>query len=140
MCPKQTKDLQEAHFSQARGDIDCDSPNEYLDSWEGNISFRNDKFSVSIKNMGLRGTTLRNTQFILGYVIYTGHSTKIMKNSKNPPSKMSGVLRKMNTILYSVFILQGFIIITFASASVNWQDKNSAAHYYINLVEFSKND
>lgn len=33
-----------------------------------------------------------------------------------------------------MFILQGFIIITFASASVNWQDKNAENHYYLQLV------
>jgi Cation transport ATPase len=60
------------------------------------------KIPVNIKALGLRGTTLKNTEHALGIVIYTGHSTKIMKNAKNPPSKMSGVLKKMNQILYSV--------------------------------------
>lgn len=62
----------------------------------------NDKIPGNIKCLGLRGTTLRNTENVLGFVVYTGHTTKIMKNAKNPPSKMSGVLKVMNKILWSV--------------------------------------
>jgi len=56
----------------------------------------------SIKQLGLRGTTLKNTKYVYGITVYTGHSTKIMKNAKNPPSKASGVQQVMNKILYSV--------------------------------------
>lgn len=56
----------------------------------------------SIKQLCLRGTTLKNTEFILGIAVYTGHHTKLMKNAKHPRSKMSKILRKMNQILISV--------------------------------------
>jgi phospholipid-translocating ATPase len=102
ICPKQTKDMREQEFVKLRGGIDCDGPNEFLDAWEGNLKTGQMTIPVDIKNLGLRGTTLRNTEYILGIAVYTGHSTKIMKNAKNPPSKMSAVLRKMNQILYSV--------------------------------------
>ena len=63
---------------------------------------------LRFKQLGLRGTTLKNTKYVYGIAVYTGHSTKIMKNAKRPPSKTSKVLRKMNTVLYTVTINEAF--------------------------------
>ena len=92
----------EPTLAKLHGEISCDGPNEYLDVWEGTLGTNGVTIPGNIKCLGLRGTTLRNTEDVLGYVVYTGHTTKIMKNAKNPPSKMSGVLKVMNKILWSV--------------------------------------
>ena len=55
-----------------------------------------------IKQMLLRDCVVRNTEFCYGIVVYTGHNTKIMKNAKKPPTKVSNVLKLMNYFLYSV--------------------------------------
>jgi phospholipid-transporting ATPase len=39
--------------------------------------------------MLLRGSSLRNTDWVIGIAIYTGHETKIMRNSSNARFKMS---------------------------------------------------
>jgi magnesium-transporting ATPase (P-type) len=52
----------------------------------------------------LRGCKLKNTDFIYGFVIYTGNETKIMMNAKAPPTKVSNVMHMMNMMLYSVFM------------------------------------
>lgn len=39
--------------------------------------------SLDIDQMLLRGSSLRNTEFIYGIAVYTGHDTKVMKNSAN---------------------------------------------------------
>lgn len=36
-----------------------------------------------------RGAILRNTAWIFGIVIYTGHDTKLMRNSTSAPLKVS---------------------------------------------------
>lgn len=36
-----------------------------------------------------RGAILRNTAWIFGLVIYTGHDTKLMRNSTSAPLKVS---------------------------------------------------
>lgn len=51
----------------------------------------------------LRGSYVRNTKSAFGVVVYTGMDTKIMKNSKKPPHKVSNVMKKMNKMLYTVF-------------------------------------
>lgn len=47
----------------------------------------------------LRGSQLRNTQYIYGIAVYTGHQTKIMKNSTGARSKKSKLDLKTNTAI-----------------------------------------
>ena len=54
------------------------------------------KSPVDIQMMLLRGTVLRNTQWAIGLVLYTGEDTKIVMNSGDTPSKRSKVERQMN--------------------------------------------
>jgi len=44
----------------------------------------------------LRGTTLRNTDYIYGIPVYTGNDTKIMKNHRHNEAKVSNVMKIMN--------------------------------------------
>jgi phospholipid-transporting ATPase len=39
--------------------------------------------------MLLRGSSLKNTEWIYGVIVYTGHETKIMKNSVKSKAKLS---------------------------------------------------
>lgn len=38
MAPKDIVNYEEAHVLQMSGTITCDSPNEFLDRWDGNIT------------------------------------------------------------------------------------------------------
>lgn len=38
-----------------------------------------------------RGAILRNTAWVFGIVIYTGHDTKLMRNSTSAPLKVSHI-------------------------------------------------
>lgn len=54
----------------------------------------------------LRGATLRNTPWIHGVVVFTGHETKLMRNATATPIKRTDVERMLNKqILMLVFIL-----------------------------------
>lgn len=57
----------------------------------------------SIKNMLLRGCYLRNIEYSVGLVIYVGSESKIMKNAKKAPKKVSFIMKQMNYMLYTVF-------------------------------------
>jgi phospholipid-translocating ATPase len=92
--------------------------------------------------MLLRGCFLKNTPYAIGVVIYVGNESKIMMNAKKPPSKISNMMKKMNVMLYTVFLFQLAIIITFASLGVSWMSKNSSYHIYLHIhdekVSFGK--
>ena len=57
--------------------------------------------------LGLRGTQLRNTEFILGVAVYTGQDTKMSQNSKITSNKFSSVEKTLNRcfILYLIVLL-----------------------------------
>lgn len=114
------------------GSLLCDVPNDALDSWEGHLTLNDDKSKevhvCSIKHLLLRGTFLRNTEWAVGVVIYTGVETKIYKNSKNPPHKTSNVMRLMNKMLATVFIFQLTIIFLCAGLNYRWASENAGRH------------
>ena len=47
------------------------------------------KTSISSDNILLRGAQLKNTDYIHGLVIYTGHDSKILQNTRWVPLKRS---------------------------------------------------
>lgn len=55
---------------------------------------------ININQILLRGTALRNTQWVVGVVLMTGTDTKIIANSGNTPSKRGQVEQKMNPMVY----------------------------------------
>jgi len=51
---------------------------------------------VSIENLLLRGCNLKNTDWVIGAVVFTGEETKIMMNSGITPSKRSRIAKSLN--------------------------------------------
>ena len=61
---------------------------------------------VGINNLLLRGCTLRNTEWVLGVVAFTGEETKIMLNSGITPTKRAQISKDLNwNVLYNFGIL-----------------------------------
>jgi magnesium-transporting ATPase (P-type) len=93
-------------------------------------------FGFSIKNLLLRGCFLRNIEFCLGLVVYVGPDSKIMKNAKSAPKKVSNIMTQMNYMLYSVFAFQFLLIMAYASISLLWnRDVGTKAEAYLNLKQ-----
>jgi phospholipid-transporting ATPase len=131
---EKTKTYNEADLSRLLGEVQCDNPSPSLVSWNCKIMINNsdtDWHPLAMNQLLLRGCVLKNTEFVYGLVIYTGPETKIMLNSKAPPSKISNVLKKMNTLLYSVFVFQAVICILFAGLSFNWKTVTGVDHEYL---------
>jgi phospholipid-transporting ATPase len=54
----------------------------------------------------LRGSCLRNTAWIYGVAIYTGHETKIMKNSTRAKAKKSYIELSTNRYIILTILIQ----------------------------------
>ena len=136
------EDYNSSYYSKFDSRIICDKPNEYLDSWEGTIfinSIDNFQASTNIKNLLLRGSDLKNTEFIIGIIVYAGHLTKIMRNAKNPPIKSSNIMVIMNKILLSLFVGHFIIVIIFTGFNVTFSLKNNQyLSSYIKGLEVNK--
>ena len=82
-----------------------DPANESLEQWDGNVISKKllNITNCNIKNTILRGCSLKNTEYCFGLVLYVGAETKIMKNAKKAPRKISNLMKLMNYMLYTVF-------------------------------------
>ncbi|XP_072118834.1 phospholipid-transporting ATPase VA isoform X1 [Mobula birostris] len=87
--------------------IECEKPNNDLNRFQGYIVYKNDKKAgLSKDNLLLRGCTIRNTEEVVGIVIYAGHETKAMLNNNGPRYKRSKLERQMNVdVFWCVIIL-----------------------------------
>lgn len=96
-----TLDLQEdASFRNLKRIIKCEDPNANLYSFIGTVEWKGTQHPLSPQQLLLRDSKLRNTDYIYGAVIFTGHDTKVMQNSTEPPSKRSKIEKKMDKIIY----------------------------------------
>jgi len=64
------------------------------------------KSALSAKQMLLRGAKLKNTEWVLGTVVYTGHDTKVMRNAEISKTKESRLEHTMNKFILGIFITQ----------------------------------
>ncbi|KAM3871283.1 stonin-2 [Diretmus argenteus] len=81
----------------------------------------------------LRGAQLRNTQWVHGLVVYTGHDTKLMQNSTRPPLKLSGVERLTNRLI--LFLVGCLLVISLAclGGQTLWKNSHGAYAWYMDL-------
>ncbi|GLT86354.1 hypothetical protein SLE2022_044990 [Rubroshorea leprosula] len=86
-----------------KGEVQCEQPNNSLYTFTGNLVMENQTLPLSPNQLLLRGCSLKNTQYIVGAVIFTGHETKVMMNSMNVPSKRSTLERKLDKLILILF-------------------------------------
>lgn len=73
--------------------ISAEAPNSSIHRFNGSIEISPDlKQALSEKQLLLRGSTLRATEWCIGSVAYTGADTKLSLNSKRPPPDRKSVV------------------------------------------------
>ena len=97
-----------------------DGPNEYIYSFAGNIEFEDGNKEFPLNNNGilLKGCTLRDTEWVIGVAVYTGHDTKIMKNSSSAKVKRSKNAKALNYYILICMLVQFICSILGALISV----------------------
>ncbi|CAO1598872.1 phospholipid transporting ATPase [Xanthoria calcicola] len=86
---------------------------------------------ISINNLLLRGCSLRNTDWILGVVVYTGQETKIMLNSGITPSKRSRIARDLNRyVVYNFVVLFFMCLVSGIVQGVTWAKSATSSDFF----------
>ena len=118
--------------SAMNGIIRCDQPNNMLYTFTGCFDYQGRQFPIDNQNVILRGCTLRNTQWVIGVVVYTGRESKLMMNSNQARTKRSNLERGLNLKLVSVFVFELVLGITCASIGFHFEKNNlmSGKHWY----------
>lgn len=97
LCFPDTKDLDESKLSgifDFKADIQCEPPGTNIYKFDGVVKVGeliedSTVYPINSDNLLLRGTILKNTDFLYGAVVYTGHNTRIMMNSGATKMKTS---------------------------------------------------
>ncbi|KAI8613701.1 hypothetical protein BC830DRAFT_1170031 [Chytriomyces sp. MP71] len=88
------------------GTIKSEHPNNSLYTYEGTLTFLGGKtVPLDPSQLLLRGAMLRNTRWVYGIVVFTGHETKLMKNATSPPIKSTKVERSVNRQIIFLFVV-----------------------------------
>ncbi|KAF5970853.1 phospholipid-translocating ATPase [Fusarium bulbicola] len=86
---------------------------------------------ITIDNLLLRGCNLRNTEWIVGVVVYTGHDTKIMMNAGITPSKRARIAREMNfNVVCNFGILLIMCLLAAIINGVAWAKTDASLHFF----------
>ncbi|TDH66655.1 hypothetical protein CCR75_008814 [Bremia lactucae] len=118
------------------GTISCETPNNFIHRFSGSIALQDGtKEVISTNAIVLRGSTIRNTDYIYGVVVNTGPDTKIMRASSSEPMKWSNMEKRLNKQILYICVLMIALCLSGAILSTVWnaqnldQDRNDAAWY-----------
>ncbi|KAG9546629.1 aminophospholipid-translocating P4-type ATPase, partial [Aureobasidium melanogenum] len=86
---------------------------------------------VSINNMLLRGCSIRNTEWVLGIVVFTGEETKIMLNSGITPTKRAQISKDLNwNVIYNFIILFFMCLISAVVQGTTWGKGDESLDFF----------
>ena len=103
------------------GYVECENPNEMLYRFEGTIIVNGVCVPLSNDQMLLRGSSLRNTEYIYGLVVFTGHDSKIMRNSVKARAKFSKLELTTNNYIIAIIVIQMLLSLVAAVLNTMWE-------------------
>lgn len=137
-CGRSMKHARDCEIAQFM--IDSEPPQANLYKYNGAIKWQQ-KVSdttthdmsepITIDNVLLRGCNLRNTEWVLGVVLFTGHDTKIMMNAGVTPSKRARIARELNFNVVCNFVI--LFVMCLVAALVNgvaWATTDSSLYHF----------
>ncbi|XP_064784789.1 phospholipid-transporting ATPase IA-like isoform X1 [Oncorhynchus masou masou] len=121
-------------LSRLSGCMECESPNRHLYDFVGVIRLEGHRpVPLGPEQILLRGARLRNTQWVNGMVVYTGHDTKLMQNSTRPPLKLSSVEHITNTLILALFGCLLAISLVCSAGQTLWKTQYGDFAWYMDL-------
>lgn len=145
MVPDSARCLEtEEDLANLTCELICDPPNGALDIFGGHFTIhfkgQSEESLLSPDNLLLRGSRLRNTEFIYGMVVYTGEESKIRRNSAEKSTskvKRSSVEKTMNKQIFGMFGMQ-VLVCFFAGLSAGvWDETHKKEAIYLWLDQDS---
>ena len=98
-------------LSRLGGKLRSEQPNSSLYTYEATLTMQagggEKELPLQPDQLLLRGAKLRNTPWIHGVVVFTGHETKLMRNATATPIKRTAVERQLN---YQILMLVGILL------------------------------
>ena len=133
------------HLERDQGTVHCELPNMKIESFTGTFCIphrRQEQESgdgeaydkvipIDNENVLLRGAMLRNTKWAVGVVVYTGKDTKLQRNSRQAPSKMSKLDVLVNRAIYLIFLVDLILVTISALLLLQFEDASFSGLTYL---------
>ncbi|OEH80474.1 guanylyl cyclase [Cyclospora cayetanensis] len=103
-----------------RGRVVCEKPTSAMDHFSGSLKLdaHPRATSLDLSNFIHRGAHLKNTEWLYGVVVYTGHDTRTLRSAKHPSLKFAHIESEVNSYtIVSFFIVALLILISVMSKS-----------------------
>ncbi|KAI6808454.1 putative phospholipid-transporting [Hortaea werneckii] len=117
--PETSTLVSSAELARLGGRIRSEQPNSSLYTYEATLTMQagggEEELPLSPEQLLLRGATLRNTPWVHGVVVFTGHETKLMRNATATPIKRTNVEHRVNT---QILLLGAILIILSVISSI----------------------
>jgi magnesium-transporting ATPase (P-type) len=105
--------------------LTSEPPNPHVNTFSGKMTLppferRGECHDIALgaENVLLRGAVVRNTEWVIGLVIFTGTDTKLVRNSFETPSKFSQLDKLMNQTVLLILIIEALCISYLSTQSV----------------------
>ena len=119
---KLSKDIESCCANLGNSRIECETPNALLYKFEGNLHLQNGEVvPMGTDQILLRGSSLRNTEWVYGVCVFTGHETKIMKNGTKSRPKKSKIEIATNRYIIIIMGIQVLVSLFGAVYATIWQ-------------------
>ena len=130
----------------------AEPPNSNLHTFKGTVTLRNHVYDtlnnasgvsmdkpyieipVTMNEMLLRGCTLKNSNHIVGLVVYAGKQTRIQRNATKTPLKVGSFDRFLNFQISLVILMQLAMCIVLAVLNYVWIKNIGVNHNYLALT------
>ncbi|KAK9457038.1 hypothetical protein V1511DRAFT_496032 [Dipodascopsis uninucleata] len=130
-------------LSMLQGKIQSEQPNSSLYTYEATITMNSSgaekEYPLNPDQLLLRGAVLRNTPWVHGVVVFTGHETKLMRNATAAPIKRTAVEHMVN--LQIIFLFSILIILSVVSSAGNVvreaMNKTELSYLYLDGTKYA---
>ena len=116
---------QEIIEGDLKAEIICEPENESIYTYQGTMTIKGrNKMLLGADQLLLRGSSLRNTEWIIGIAVYTGHDSKVMMNQSSSPNKLSKIEKASQYYIVMMIVLQFLVCLVSASYFTIWANSS----------------
>lgn len=106
-------------LGQLDGTLTCQIPSKELSVFQGIFAVKQEdgkddlEVAVDSQNLLLRGSVLKNSNWVAAMIVYTGRLTKLSLNMNISKFKFSGIETSLNSFVPKVLFLQLALTLVF---------------------------
>ncbi|CAK0743492.1 hypothetical protein CVIRNUC_001474 [Coccomyxa viridis] len=134
-APEEDADVLDIHAT-----LECEQPNADLHKFQGRLIYQSASeersMPVTTNEMLLRGCMLKNSNYVLGLVVYTGKESRIQMNAAKTPNKVGSYDHFLNFQIGFIIILQLAMCVFCAVAAYIWRNHAGWPRYQLAMYAY----